>query len=181
MTRVVVVIACVVALAAGAFAVVQTRRATDEADRAAAAEARAASAEAAVDEDAAVRSGAEAFTTALLTYEAGALDEASRRLADVATEDFLATYAQALTAGVGAAIDDVGAAASVTVREVFTGPVSADTATAFVVADMEVRSQSGTRMVTGLVLRLELVRGVPGWRVDALTTITAEDVDVDGG
>ena len=58
MTRVVVVIACVVALAAGAFAVVQTRRATDEADRAAAAEARAASAEAAVDEDASVRAWA---------------------------------------------------------------------------------------------------------------------------
>ncbi len=179
MTRTVVAVACIIALGAGVAAVVQGQRATAAADRAGRAEARAAAAEAAVDEDAAVRRGAEAFTSALLTYEAGALDDARVRLGDVATEGFLDTYAQALGDGVGAAIDDAGASASATVRDVFTGPVADEAATAFVVADMQVRSAAGTRTLTGLVLRLELVRDGAQWRVDALTTITAQDVELE--
>lgn len=178
MTRAVTVAAVVLAVVTGAFGVVQAGRASDEADRAGRAEARAEAAEAVGDEDLAIRAAAEAFTTALLTYEAGALDDARTRLAEVATDAFLDTWGEALGDGVGAAIDEVGASASATVREVFTGAVDDDRVGVVVVVDMEVRSSRGVRTLTGVVLRLDLRRDQVGWRVDELTTVAAEDVEL---
>jgi hypothetical protein len=159
----------VVAVVAGAvaFGVVQWQRADDLAGEA--------------DDRQAVATVSADFAAALLSYDAADLEAARDRVTALSTPSFATEYATAFDNGLRAVIEELGAVATGTVRDVFVADVSGTAARAVVVVDSTVQSDAGTRDLTGSYVQLELERLDGRWLVAAATAVGAEADDLTPG
>jgi hypothetical protein len=92
----------------------------------------------------------------------------------LATPAFAEEYGAAFDNGLRAVIEELGAVATGTVRDVFVTEVSGDAARAVVVVDSTVESDAGTRDLTGSYVQLDLERVDGRWLVGAASAVGAE-------
>lgn len=119
------------------------------------------------------------FTVALLSYDFEALDEQTRSIQELATEDFVDEFAEAMDGGLGASIEELRARSTATVSEVMVSEAVGDRARAIVVADSEITSEAGTRASTDTYLDVSLVHLDGRWQVDDVRTIAADSPQAD--
>ncbi|MFD0852891.1 hypothetical protein ACFQ07_11675, partial [Actinomadura adrarensis] len=110
----------------------------------------------------------------LLAYRHTDLNSSRARIQRLASSDFGKSYEAAFT-GLSDVIGRYKADATATVRDTYVSEIDGERAKALVVLDSEVRSTAGTRRVLGSKLLLELVREKGQWRVDAMTSLEADD------
>ena len=124
-----------------------------------------------------VRRTAGEFSTALLTYDYGKLDEAKARVLSFATGGFKQQYEQAMAGGLDVILQETQARSAVHNVEVYVSEVEDSTASAIAVADTVVEGKSGRRQVQHYV-QLELVKVAGAWKVTALLNLKlGEPVD----
>ncbi|SEG81428.1 hypothetical protein SAMN04489712_11454 [Thermomonospora echinospora] len=121
-----------------------------------------------------VRDRSAEFGRALLAYEHTDLPKARARIRGLASADFGRSYETAFD-GLAEVITKYRANATATVRETYLNDFDGEQAKTLVVLDSEVRSTMGVRRVLGTRLLLELVLEKGSWRVDAMTTLPADD------
>jgi Mce-associated membrane protein len=110
---------------------------------------------------------------ALLSYDYTNLNAARTTVLSLSTDKFAQYYTTAFTNGLSAAVTQLQAKATASVRKVFVADTNGDTADVFVVLDSEVHSSAGTRQLTGSYLDLAMVRQGGHWKVDGVTSIAA--------
>ena len=129
------------------------------------------------DREGDVRRTAGEFSTALLTYDFGKLDEAKARVLSFATGGFKEQYEQAMAGGLDVILRETQARSAVQDVEVYVSEVEDNTASAIAVADTVVEGKSGRRQVQHYV-QLELVKVGGEWKVTALLNLKlGEPVD----
>ncbi|MDX6744885.1 hypothetical protein [Actinocorallia sp. A-T 12471] len=129
-----------------------------------------------------VRTRSAEFARALLAYRHTELPDAQQRIRALTSADFGSTYDTAF-AELSGIITKYQADATATVRDVYLSEIDGQLAKTLVVLDSEVKSTLGVRHVKGSKLMLELVKEKGAWRVDAMTTLPADDdvlTDPDG-
>jgi hypothetical protein len=123
---------------------------------------------------AAVATTASGLAAALLSYNASDLSASKSRVLALSTPSFATTYEQDFTQALAGTITALGATAVAKVREVYTGPVTDQTAEAIVVVDFQTTSKAGTRQVLGTNLQMDLLRQNGQWRVNAVNVLSAQ-------
>ena len=116
-----------------------------------------------------IRNVSAAMVTALMTYDFSRLDESRNRVLALATGRFKTEYDQG-SAPLREVLTQTQSRSTGTVKEVFVGDTSSDSAHSIVVADQVLTGVGGTRAMTGQQLSLTLVRTHGGaWKVDGLS------------
>ena len=122
-----------------------------------------------------IRNVSASMVTALMTYDFQRLDDSRNRVLSLSTGRFQKEY-DAGSEPLKAVLTQTQSRSTGTVKEVFVGDSSGDSAHTIVVADQVLTGVGGTRALTGQQLSLTLVRlGNGSWKVDGLS------VDVTGG
>ncbi|WP_106403645.1 hypothetical protein [Actinocorallia populi] len=121
-----------------------------------------------------VRDRSADFARALLAYRHTELDATQKRIRDLTSADFGNSYQSAFD-GLSEVITKYKADATATVRDVYLNGLDGGRAKTLVTLDSEVRSTIGVRQVLGTKLLLELVLEKGSWRVDAMSTLPADD------
>jgi Mce-associated membrane protein len=101
------------------------------------------------------------------------LNKARSTVLGMATDTFAQNYTTAFTNGLSAAITQLQAKSTATVRKVYVSDVNGNNAEAVVTIDSEVHSTAGTRQVVGSYLDLTLLRQGGRWKVNQVTSIAA--------
>lgn len=136
--------------------------------------------------DAEVASTASRFAAALLEYDAADLEGFRARVVALATGSFRGEFEDTYEQVLVPFISDAGATSAATIKDVFLGNVTAESAEAVVVFDQVLSDGTGVRRAFDQYLRLSLVRTTEGWRVDGVTNLnlnltnTVEGRDLDG-
>ncbi|MBO3745316.1 hypothetical protein J5X84_04485 [Streptosporangiaceae bacterium NEAU-GS5] len=126
-----------------------------------------------------VAAAANRFGTALLSYDHRNLQAARDRVLGLAGADFAKTYDEAFTGGLEGVITKLNASAVATCREVYVGEVDEGTASAIVVCDALVTSDSGTRRMLDTYLKESLSLKKGRWLVDEVSAIGGDEVMTD--
>ena len=128
-----------------------------------------------LDEQSDARAVAGRVGEALLTYEAGNLEESRDTIVELSTEEFAAIYEEAFSAGLQPTIEELQASSVGTVRDTYLTEIDDDSARAIVVVDAEAVSSAGTRRLVGSYLQIDLVREDGRWLADQVFAIAAVD------
>jgi hypothetical protein len=141
----------------------QTQRASDAQDE--------------LDQFTHVRERAAAFGAAYLTYDAADVEASSRRLLELATEEFGADFEKSRTPGIEALFDQIGTSTEATTTDVFVSDISGDEARALVVVDVVASStETPDQRLVDLTFVLDLVFEDGEWKVDAVNPAPRPDV-----
>lgn len=108
------------------------------------------------------------FAAALLSYDSADLDAARGRMRPLATDKFFANYEATLKA-----LADVNSKAEGRATEVLVGRAKGSRAAVVVVTDSTAQTANGPRANRGSYLRLELLLGKDGWRVDQVVELAS--------
>ena len=108
------------------------------------------------------------FAAALLTYDSSNLELARNRMRPLATDKFFANYEATLTA-----LAEVNSRADGRAREVLVGRPRGERVTVVVVTDSTAQTANGPRASKGTYLRLDLLLGKGGWKVDQVVELAS--------
>ena len=108
------------------------------------------------------------FASALLTYDSSDLEISRKRMRPLATDKFFTNYEATLKALAG-----VNSKAEGKATEVFVGRRRGTGVAVVVVTESTAQTANGPRANRGTYLRLDLVRGGSGWRVDRVIELAA--------